>query len=102
MIAWLTRAGVNYTDDTVPRRYVVGGNVILRKSPPADVAGYALHTQRQSFAQLSGTLEPILTTGNTMPFKVVPMDENKMEPDTSNPQTTGSDKQENAEDASSN
>ncbi len=102
MIAWLTRAGVNYADDSAPRRYVVGGNVILRKSPPADVAGYALHTQRQSFAQLSGTLEPILTTGNSMPFKVVPMDSEIMKSNPPDSHSTDSDVHENTDEGSSN
>jgi len=102
MIAWLTRAGVNYADDTAPRRYVVGGNVILRKSPPADVAGYALHTQRQSFAQLSGTLEPILTTGSSMPFKVVPMDSEIMKSNPPDSHSTDSAVHENTDEGSSN
>jgi len=98
MIAWLTRAA----DDTAPRRYVVGGNVILRKSPPADVAGYALHTQRQSFAQLSGTLEPILTTGSSMPFKVVPMDSEIMKSNPPDSHSTDSAVHENTDEGSSN
>lgn len=60
MIAWLTRSGVHYTDDTAPRRYVIGGSVKLRKSPPADVAGVALNSSRQSFASINGVLEPIV------------------------------------------
>lgn len=70
MIAWLTHSGVNYVDDNAPRRYVVAGNVLLRKSPPVDVAGYALHTERQSFAQLTGLLEPIMKPNSLM--RVVP------------------------------
>lgn len=68
MIAWLTRSGVNYTDDNSPRRYVIAGNVLLRKSPPVDVAGYALHTERQSFAQLTGLLEPIMKPDSLIRF----------------------------------
>lgn len=60
MIAWLTRSGVQYADDTAPRRYVIAGSVILRKSPPVEVAGTALHSQQQSFASIVGTLEPIV------------------------------------------
>jgi len=60
MIAWLTRSGVQYADDTAPRRYVIAGSVILRKSPPVEVAGTALHSQRQSFASVIGILEPIV------------------------------------------
>ena len=60
LIAWLTRGGVQYADDTAPRRYVIAGSVILRKSPPAEVAGTALHSQRTSFASVIGILEPIV------------------------------------------
>lgn len=60
MIAWLTRSGVHYTDDSAPRRYVIGGSVKLRKSPPLDVAGAALNSSRQSFASINGVLEPII------------------------------------------
>jgi len=59
MIAWLTRSGVHYTDDSAPRRYVIGGSVKLRKSPPIDLAGSALNSSRQSFASINGVLEPI-------------------------------------------
>jgi len=60
MIAWLTRSGVQYSDDSAPRRYVIGGNVMLTRSSPVDVAGYALHTERRAFARISGVLEPIV------------------------------------------
>lgn len=60
MIAWLTRSGVQYADDTAPRRYVIAGSVMLRKSPPVEVAGTALHSQRQSFASIIGVLEAIV------------------------------------------
>lgn len=60
MLAWLTRSGVHYTDDSAPRRYVIGGSVKLRKSPPADVAGAALNSSRQSFASINGVLESII------------------------------------------
>ncbi len=60
MIAWLTRSGAQYVDDSAPRRYVIAGNVMLKRSPPVDVAGYALHTERQAFARVSGLLEPIV------------------------------------------
>lgn len=74
MIAWLTRSGVNYADDSAPRRYVIAGNVLLRKSPPVDVAGYALHTERQSFAQLTGLLEPIMKPDSLIRVVPVPAD----------------------------
>lgn len=60
MIAWLTRAGVHYSDDSAPRRYVIGGSVKLSKSPPIDMAGSALNSSRQSFASVNGVLEPVL------------------------------------------
>ncbi len=64
MIVWLTRSGVQYADDSAPRRYVIAGSVMLRKSPPVDVAGTALHSQQQSFATVTGVLEPIVKTNN--------------------------------------
>ena len=60
MLAWLTRSGVHYTDDTAPRRYVIGGSVKLSKSPPADTAGTALNSGKQSFASINGVLESIV------------------------------------------
>jgi len=66
MIVWLTRSGVNYTDDSAPRRYVIGGSVKLRKSPPADVAGSALNSSRQSFASINGVLESIIKSDGQM------------------------------------
>lgn len=60
MIAWLTRSGVNYADDSAPRRYVIGGSVKLRKSPGVNNAGSALNSSRQSFASINGVLEPII------------------------------------------
>lgn len=78
MIAWLTRSGVHYTDDSAPRRYVIGGSVKLRKSPPADVAGVALNSSRQSFASINGVLEPIVKSD------VSPVVQLVEEPDDSN------------------
>lgn len=66
MIAWLTRAGVHYSDDTAPRRYVIGGSVKLSKSPPIDMAGSALNSSRQSFASVNGVLEPVLKPDDQM------------------------------------
>ena len=66
MIAWLTRAGVHYTDDTVPRRYVIGGSVKLSKSPPLDMAGSALNSSRQSFASINGVLEPVIKSDDQL------------------------------------
>lgn len=66
MIAWLTRSGVHYADDSVPRRFIVAGNVILRKSPPVAATGFASHAQRGSFAQISGILEPIIKANDSL------------------------------------
>lgn len=65
MIAWLTRSGVQYADDSAPRRHVIAGSVILRKSPPVEVSGTALHSQQQSFASVIGILEPIVKPADT-------------------------------------
>lgn len=75
MIAWLTRSGVHYADDSAPRRYVIAGNVLLRKSPPvAATAGFALHAQRRSFAQVTGVLEPIIKADSLIKRENVPLD----------------------------
>lgn len=61
MIAWLTRSGVHYKDDSAPRRYVIAGSVKLSKSPGADATGMVgLHSQGQAFATVTGLLEPIV------------------------------------------
>lgn len=60
MIAWLTRSGVHYSDDSAPRRYVIAGSVMLSKSPSAESTGVALHSQGQAFATVNGLLEPIV------------------------------------------
>jgi hypothetical protein len=61
MIAWLTRSGVHYKDDSAPRRYVIAGSVKLSKSPAVDATGIAaLHSQGQAFATITGLLEPIV------------------------------------------
>jgi hypothetical protein len=74
MIAWLTRSGVNYADDSAPRRYVIAGNVILRKSPPVAAAGFAQHAQRGPFAQVSGILEPIIKADSLILQEPVPLE----------------------------
>lgn len=90
MIAWLTRSGVHYTDDTAPRRYVIGGSVKLRKSPPTDVAGSALNSSRQSFASINGVLESIIKSDqqslqqNSIAEPLPPLDDTSAEQDTSN------------------
>lgn len=71
MIAWLTRTGVQFTDDNAPRRHVIGGSVILRKTPPVDAAGATIHTKRQSFARIIGVLEPILKPNSQIKLQPV-------------------------------
>lgn len=72
MIAWLTRSGVHYSDDSAPRRYVIGGSVYLRKSPPIQVAGNALHSQRHAFGRVVGLLEPLLKPNDASITKSLP------------------------------
>jgi len=60
MIAWLTRSGIHYTDDSAPRRYIIGGAVKLRSSPPMDIAGSAINSSKQSFASINGVLESMI------------------------------------------
>lgn len=81
MIAWLTRSGVHYADDSAPRRYVIAGNVILRKSPPVAADGFALHAQSRSFAQVTGVLEPIIKAHSLIQQEQVPL-ESSIEPNT--------------------
>ena len=84
MIAWLTRSGVNYADDSAPRRYVIAGNVILRKSPPVATDGFALHAQRRSFAQVTGILESIFKTDSVIQQEPVPLETSTDPTDDSN------------------
>jgi len=112
MIAWLTRSGVQYTDDTAPRRYVIGGNVMLTRSPPVDVAGNALHTERQAFARISGVLEPIVKADEQQlmepvdvePLTVVDEDDSDIPSPSGEPSITADDdsdtRQDNAPSAS--
>jgi len=60
MLAWLTLSGVTFADDTAPRRFVIGGSVKLRKSPPIDSKGAAVNAGKLPFASINGVLEPII------------------------------------------
>ncbi len=73
MIAWLTRSGVHYSDDSAPRRYVIAGSVLLRKSPPLQIAGSALHSQRHAFGRVTGVLEPLLKSRGSTISEAQPM-----------------------------
>lgn len=81
MIAWLTRSGVHYSDDSAPRRYVIAGSVFLRKSPPVQASGNALHSQRHAFGRLVGILEPLLKSKNpTISTEMPVVDDQNSEP----------------------
>lgn len=84
MIAWLTRIGVHYADDSAPRRYVIAGNVLLRKSPPVDAAGNALHSQRHAFGSINGILEPILKSDSKAIVETIPKAIDEQEQDVTN------------------
>ena len=81
MIAWLTRSGVHYKDDAAPRRYVIAGSVMLRKSPPVQAAGSALHSQRHAFGRVVGVLEPLLESRNKSISAPLPMAGDQREAD---------------------
>ena len=57
VIAWLTSAGTTFADERAPRRYVARGDVSIRAVPGVQVAGSALHADRDAFARLDGELE---------------------------------------------
>lgn len=80
MIAWLTRSGVHYSDDSVPRRYVIAGSVLLRKSPPLQVAGNALHSQRHAFGRVTGVLEPLLRSRSVSISEALPLNSQDDDP----------------------
>ena len=94
MIAWLTRSGAQYIDDSAPRRYVIAGNVMLKRSPPVDVAGYALHTERQAFARISGLLEPIVKSDDQPVMELVDPEPLEIETDTSEDKPSANDEAE--------
>ena len=61
VIAWLTRGGTTFADESAPRRYVTPGHVIIRELPTVQVDGTALHSDRTAFARVSGTLQTLLS-----------------------------------------
>lgn len=81
MLAWLTRPGVHYTDDAAPRRYVIGGSVKLRKSPPVDAVGTAPNSSAHSFASVNGVLEPIVKS-EAQSMQLTPTEESTPEDST--------------------
>lgn len=76
MIAWLTRSGAHYKDDTAPRRYVIAGSVKLSKTPAVDVQRAAPHSQGQAFATVNGLLEPIVKADDG-PIQALPTPDNE-------------------------
>ena len=61
MIAWLTRGGTTFADESAPRRYITPGHVIIRELPAVQVDGTALHSDRTAFAWVSGALQKLLS-----------------------------------------
>jgi len=60
----LTGSGVHYTDDSVPRRYVIHGSVILRAVPATEGPGDLINGHRQAFGNLTGLLERLNESQN--------------------------------------
>ena len=61
VIAWLTRAGTSFADESAPRRYVAPGRVIIRELPAMQIDGQALNGDRTAFARVAGRLEKLLS-----------------------------------------
>ena len=57
VIAWLTRAGTTFPDESTPRRYVLSGHVFVTETPQVQAAGTALHVDHRAFARVEGRLE---------------------------------------------
>lgn len=89
MLAWLTRPGVHYTDDTAPRRYVIGGNVKMSKSPAVDAVGTAINSSAHSFASINGVLEPIVKS-EAQSMQLTPTEESTPEENTTDESSTQS------------
>ena len=58
-IAWVARSGEGFADDSVPRRFVLRGKVLIRHTPATFVAGSAPRSDVQPFAELTGQVEPV-------------------------------------------
>jgi len=57
VIAWLTRAGTSFPDESAPRRYLARGDVYLSEPPPVQASGTVPHGEHQEFARVEGELE---------------------------------------------
>jgi len=71
---WLTGSGVHYTDDSVPRRYVIHGSVMLRATPATDEQSDPVNGNRQAFGSLTGLLEELIKPQDEAP-NVLPQDD---------------------------
>jgi len=60
VIAWLTREGTTFPDESAPRRYVTRGNVFVTDTPQVQAAGTALNVDRRAFARVEGVLDRLL------------------------------------------
>ena len=66
---------MHYTDDSVPRRYVIHGSVILRAIPANEELGDPVNGHRQPFGHLTGLLEALIKPQDEAP-NVVPIEDN--------------------------
>lgn len=98
IIAWLTGSGVDYTDDSVPRRYIIGGSVKMRSSPPMDVAGSAINSSKHTFASIIGVLESIIKSDDQELQQIPQADD--QEPTPADESEDAKDKSAEAEDRS--
>ena len=71
---WLTGSGVHYKDDSVPRRYVIHGSVMLRAIPANEEQGDPVNGHRQAFGHLTGLLEELIKPQDETP-NVLPKDD---------------------------
>jgi len=64
IVAWLTRTDADISEADAPQRFLSGGQVMIRETPVANVAGSALQSGQQYFASVQGVLEPMLINLN--------------------------------------
>ena len=83
MIAWLSRSGIHYSDDSAPRRYVVGGSVKMRQSPTANTPGSAPNSDKQSFASINGVIEELVRTDEQSIEQLPETQEEQTQPESS-------------------
>ena len=61
VIAWLTREGTSFPDESAPRRYLSRGDVYIHEAPTAQVPGTDPHAAHHAFARVEGVLETLLS-----------------------------------------